>query len=332
MKMRSRKVLVSLLLVALAIITMVGVSQGAEKTYVMRIAHSMPTTHGYHNWATKFEEELSKRIGDRVKVQIFPNAQLGTETEYLQQLSMGTLQASILGRHSQIDPRLDVLNLPFIFRDTEHKDIVLRQGREIQNKLDNILLEHGYVNLGWGELGFRYITTKDTPVYSAKDLVGLDIRVPNVPSWLTAFKAWGANPTPLDFSEVYSALQQGVVDAQENPSEIIYSSNFYEVQKYLSMTQHASIPCQFLVSESFWNTLPDDIKTALKEAAKISRDYQVQKTREANQNLIGSLEKEGMILIKDVDKESFKAGAEKAYEEYISKYGDELINDIKNAK
>src|SRR5690606_11734335 len=163
-------------------------------------------------------------------------AQLGTETEYLESMQLGTLDGAIMGRHGQIDPRLDVLNLPMIFSGDAHVDAVLHSDSEIRKQLEDILYEKGFKVLAWGELGFRHITTNGKEVRTAADLQGIDIRVPNVQPWLTAFRAWGANPTPLPFEEVYSALQQGVMSAQENPPENIFTSKFYEVQKTMSLT------------------------------------------------------------------------------------------------
>jgi len=244
-------------------------------------------------------------------------------------MKIGSIEGTILGRHAQIDIRLEVVNLPFVLDDDEHEDLVLRSGNEIEHKLNNIFLEHGYVCLGWGVLGFRHITTKDRAIRKADDLKGISIRIPNNPLWIPAFQAWGASPTPLDFSELYSALQQGVIDAQENPPEIIYNSKFYEVQKYLNLTSHANIPSQFLVSVNFWNKLPEDLKKSIEEAAIVARDYHVKLAREANANLVDELEKQGMTIIRDVDRESFYEGGQKAYDAYIANSGAELINDIR---
>jgi TRAP-type C4-dicarboxylate transport system substrate-binding protein len=194
------------------------------------------------------------------------------------------------------------------------------------------MLEKGFKVLGWGELGFRYITTKDKPIRKAEDLKGVDIRVPNVEPWLVAFRAWGANPTPMDFAELYSALQQGVVTAQENPPEIIYTSKFYEVQKQLSLTEHANIPSQFVLSKAYFDKLPEDLKGPIMEAARISRDAQVAATREANAKLVAELEKAGMTVIRDVDKDSFRAGAQEAYAKYEKQIGKDLIEAVQNAK
>ena len=130
----------------------------AQQPVVMRIAHAMPTTHGYHNWAERFREELKKTAGNRIDVRIFPNAQLGKETEYIEGMKLGTIDGAIFGRHGQIDPRLDVLNLPMIYRDDAHVERYCRNS-PVQMQIDQIMYERGFKVLGWGELGFRHVTT-----------------------------------------------------------------------------------------------------------------------------------------------------------------------------
>lgn len=303
----------------------------AQKTITLRIAHAMPETHGYHIWATAFKEALNQLAPGQFDVQIFPNAQLGSETEYLETMKFGSIDGAVLGRHGQVDPRLEVLNLPMIYRDAKHVDAVLRSDSAVQKQLDAIMYDHGYKVLGWGELGFRAITSNDRPIHKAADLAGLDIRVPNVQPWLVAFKAWGANPTPLDFSEVYSALQQGVVDAQENPVEIILTSRFYEVQNTISLTDHAYIPSEFLLSKRSWEKLPAELQSVVQKAADIGRDKQVDNTRKANAAMIAQLKANGMNIVTDVDKESFRAGAEEAYRKYEGSIGKDLIKAVQEA-
>lgn len=322
----------SMVLATVATITLVTGANAQAQTVVMRMAHAMPTTHGYHIWAEKFREELKKLIGDKVDVKIFPNAQLGKETEYIEGMKLGTIDGTVFGRHGQIDPRLDVLNLPMIYRDDAHVDAVLRRNNPVQHQLDQIMYDKGIKVLGWGELGFRHITTRNTPINKASDLKGVDIRVPNVEPWLVAFRAWGANPTPIDFSELYSALQQGVVKAQENPPEIIFTSKLYEVQKYISLTSHANIPSQMVLSRSYWEKLPKDLQEAVMKAASISRDEQVRLAREANVKLVDELAKKGMTVVRDVDRASFEAGAMESYAKFEDKIGKDLIKAVREAK
>lgn len=299
---------------------------------VLRIAHVMPTAHSWHQWVLDFQDELEARVPGRVDVRVFPSAQLGSETEYLEGIKLGTISGAVMGRHGQIDPRLEVLNLPMIYRDDEHVDIVLRSGSPLNDRLDAIMYENGYKVLGWGELGFRHVTTRGKAVRQASDLQGIDIRVPNVEPWLIAFRAWGANPTPMDFSELYSALQQGVIDAQENPPEIIYTSRFYEVQDHLNLTGHANIPAQFVLGTQVWESLPADLQEAVMEAATASRDRQVASTRAANARLVADLKASGMTVISDVDKESFAAGALEAYAQFEDRIGKDLIEAVRDAR
>jgi TRAP-type transport system periplasmic protein len=330
--MMINKLRCSFLLALFAALTMVSAVSVQAQTVVLRIAHAMPTTHGYQIWAEKFRDELKKLVGDRVDVKIYPNAQLGKETEYIEGMKLGTIDGAVFGRHGVIDPRLDVLNLPMIYRDDAHVDAVLRRNNPVQKQLDQIMYDKGFKVLGWGELGFRHITTQSAPVRKASDLKGVDIRVPNVEPWLIAFRAWGANPTPIDFSELYSALQQGVVKAQENPPEIVFTSKLYEVQKYLSLTSHANIPSQMVLARSVWEKLPKDVQDAVMKAASISRDVQVQLTREANAKLVGELEKKGMIIVRDVDRASFEAGAQQSYTKFEGIIGKDLIKAVREAK
>lgn len=309
----------SMLLATVAAITLVSGATAQAQTVVMRIAHAMPTTHGYHIWAEKFRDELNKLVGNRVDVKVFPNAQLGKETEYIEGMKLGTIDGTVFGRHGQIDPRLDVLNLPMIYRDDAHVDAVLRRNNPVQQQIDQIMYDKGIKVLGWGELGFRHITTRNTPVNKASDLKGVDIRVPNVEPWLVAFRAWGANPTPIDFSELYSALQQGVVKAQENPPEIIFTSKLFEVQKYLNLTSHANIPSEMVLGRAYWEKLPKDLQEAVMKAASISRDEQVRLAREANAKLVDELAKKGMTVVRDVDRASFEAGAMESYVKFEDK-------------
>lgn len=319
-------------LLATAAILVAGVSAAfAQDTVTIRFAHAMPATHSYEKWVNDFADELERLAPGQFEIISYPSAQLGTETEYLEGIKFGTIEGAVMGRHGQIDQRLEVLNLPMIYRDAAHVDAVLRSGGAVQQELDQIMYENGYQVLGWGELGFRDITTKGVPIRKASDLQGISIRVPNVEPWLIAFREWGANPTPLDFSELYSALQQGVVDAQENPPEIVVTSRLNEVQDTLSLTEHASIPSQMVISTRVWEGLSEERQAAVMEAATISRDKQVASTREVNEGLVAKLSEQGMTIVDDVDRESFRAGAEVSWKAFEDRIGADLIANVQAA-
>ena len=328
---RTLRILSAALLAASALAATATVA-AAQKKVVIRIAHNMPESHSYSVWMSKFKQVLEEKVPGRIDVKVFPAAQLGNETEYIESMNLGTLDGAIMGRHGQIEPRLDVLNLPMIFRDEAHLDAVLHTQNDVRKRLEDMLYERGFKVLAWGELGFRHITTNGKEVRTAADLKGIDIRVPNVQPWLTAFRAWGANPTPLPFEEVYSALQQGVMSAQENPPENIFTSKFHEVQRTLSITSHANIPSEFMLARKFWEKLPDDLKGALLEAAQAGSKLQVAEARKANNELIATLEKAGLKIIRDVDRESFRAGAEESYKASEKTIGRDLIDAVLQVK
>ncbi len=320
-----------LLLTALAIITCLGFQPSANAApIVLRIAHGMAPDHSYQKWLDDFTQLLKAKVGDRVEIKVFPAAQLGTETQYLENMKLGALDGAVLGRHGEVDIRLDVLNLPLIFKDAAHVDKVLRSGGPLEKHFNDILLSKGYVNLGWGELGFREITS-NVPIHNVNDLQGLTIRVPNAPVLVAAFKAWGANPVALDLSEVYTGLRTGVVKAQENPPETIYKNKYYEVQKYLSMTDHSTIVNQFLISKKKWDTLPKDIQEAMLEVGRVSRDNHVKFVRQANADMVIELEKQGMTVVRDVDRSTFTAGAKAVQDQFSDKFGADVIQSIVDA-
>lgn len=316
------------ILTMLSLVVLIGAIYGlsgseaasSQQQVVLRVAHSMPLEHGFHKWAEKFAEELKARVGDRVEVKIFPAAQLGSETQYLEAMKLGGLDGAILGRHGEVDPRLDILNLPFLFKDEGHVNKILRSGGDLERRFNDMLLAKGYMNLGWGVIGFREVTSNQ-PIRSAGDLKGINIRIPNTPVLLAAFKSWGANPVVLDISEVYTALQTGVVHAEENPPEMIFTRKFFEVQKYITMTNHANIVSEFLLSKRIWDTLPPDLQQAIMEAGRVSRDYQVNYMVKANEDLVAELGKKGMTIIRDVDRSSFLPGAKEVQAQFATKFG-----------
>lgn len=332
------KKVLSLMLVLVFLVSLAGCGGGNKSAapnapaakISIRIAHAKPLDDSFHKWAEKFAEELKARVGDKVEVQIFPNSQLGSESQMLDSMKMGTLSAAVVGRHGEIDPKLDVINLPFIFKDTATFDKILRSGGPLEKKFNDMLLAKGFVNLGWGEIGFRSITS-NKPIRHVADLQGINIRVPNTATLVTAFKAWGANPTVVDFSELNTALRTNVVQAQENPPELIYVSKLYEVQKYFNITEHANLPGQFLVSKKFWDTLPPDIQKAMIEAGKVSSDYEVKLNRQRNADLVAELEKKGMTIVRDVDREEFIKVVRPTYAQFNDKFGADLIQAMVDA-
>ena len=236
-----------------------SVSSNVDTDLVVKVAHASSEESSTQVVCEAFKEKLEELSDGKITVQIYPNATLGSEAEMVESLQMGTLDAGTFGRHSAIDKKLDVLNLPFLFESDEQVEKVLRgeEGKTIREKLNSIMADNGIVALGWYETGFREITS-NKKIESLDDLNGLLIRTPSTDTLIKSFQAWGAAPTAVDLSELYTSLKTGVVDAQENPYQLIYSNKLYEVQKYLCVTNHLTIPNQLVFSEKVWREYTTD--------------------------------------------------------------------------
>lgn len=259
-----------------------GCGRRTEEHIDLKIAHASSENSTTQIVCEAFAEKTVELLGeDRISVSIYPNATLGTEAEMVEALQMGTLDAGTFGRHSAIDARMEILNLPFLFESDEHVKAVLRdeEGEPIRKKLNSISEENGIVMLGWYETGFREITS-NREITSINDLNGLLIRTPSTDTLIKSFHAWGASPTAVDLAELYSALQSKVVDAQENPLQLIMTNNLFEVQDFICISNHLTIPNQLAFSKKVWDTYPNDVKEALLEAGRyaceVGGDYNVQ--------------------------------------------------------
>jgi tripartite ATP-independent transporter DctP family solute receptor len=250
-----------------------GQSLAAEKT-VLKFAGVNNTTHpcirAINEKFTPVVKELSK---GRIEVQVFDNSQLGGERDLMEQLQTGVLHMSyispVLGA---IDPAINVIDLPFLFNDETHVDEVLDSS--IGLDLLQGLPSKGLIPLGYFENGFRVVTNSRRPINTLEDLKGLKIRTPEAPISVAIFSALGANVTPLSFAELYSALQQQVVDGQENAYNTVTSSRFFEVQKYVAETKHMWGCFVILASARWWNRLDQNLRDAIAEAAKQASRYQ----------------------------------------------------------
>lgn len=279
----------------------------------IKIAHASSEDSATQVVCKSFAIRAKDLLGDKVEVRVYPNATLGSEAEMVESLQMGTLDAGTFGRHSAIDKKLDVINLPFLFRDDEHVAKVLRgeEGKEVRNKINSMIEKKNIIVIGWYETGFREITS-NRKIANTDDLKGLLIRTPSTDTLLKSFKIWGASPTAVDLSELYTSLQSGVVDAQENPYQLIASNKLYEVQKYLCVTDHLTIPNQIVFSKKIWDNYPDYVKKALLEAGKVASDAGAKYNNERNNSLLNELSKK--MTVSKMDPDSIEQMRKDAYE------------------
>jgi len=304
----------------------------AQEPIPVRLAYVTQTTHSFGAGARAFIEKLSELTGDRYKVQEFPAGALGGERENIEQLQIGALEASVTtsGVLANFVPALGVVDVPFLFRDFDHAHAVLdgEIGDELIRKLEPI----GIMGLGWGESGFRQLYNNLRSVKSPQDLQGIKIRTMEVQEHILAFQALGAKPTAIAFPEVFTALQQGTVDAAEGPAQTMLSNKFYEVQKYLSFTNHLYAGSMFLMSKNFFDRLPAEDQAAFRTAAKFASDAQREFVINGEEEVVRKLKALGVVVNRDVDTSAFDEALKPAYEKYAEKFGADVLARIKNVK
>ena len=242
----------------------------------------------------KFAAEVGKLSGDKMKVRAFGAATLGSDLQ-MQQALLGGAQEMMVGSTATlvgIVPEMAIWDTPFLFNNAEEADAVLDGpvGEKVMAKLE----EKGLVGLVYWENGFRNLTNSRRPVTSLEDMDGIRLRVMQNNVFLDSFKALGANAVPMAFSELFTALETRTVDGQENPYNTILSSKFYEVQKYLTVTNHVYSPWIVLVSKKYWDGLSKDEQKVLLDAAKKSRDFERKDTRAEADKALADLRAKGM--------------------------------------
>jgi len=321
-----------LLLVVMVIVVAGNWSTQAMAQVVARLGHGGSDTHPFHIWSVKFAEEAAKLSNGRLKVQVFPNSQLGKERDMAEALLLGTLEMCVVGTGTVLPvwvPEIGVLDAPFIYRDFDHFYKVQdgAVGAELKAKLEAKGMKH----LGWADIGARDMTNNKRPITKPADMVGLKMRVPDSKVYVTMMKALGATVVPVNFAELYMALQQGVADGQENPPTTIRSMNYWEVQKYLSLTDHIYSGASGLVSTKWLAAQPPDLRAAIERAGRLATEYTRPWVREDNQKSMEFLKSKG-IVVNAVDKEAFRKATEVVYTDMADVYPPDLVRRIRDTR
>ena len=256
--------------------------------------------------ADKFKELLEKRSGGRYTVKVFHSKSIGNETEILQQVQMNTIQLAVVtgGPFDTFDPIVRVINYPFLFKNTEQVDKVLDGpiGQAILKDLESV----GFKGLAFSENGFRNLTNNRRPVKSAADVKGLKIRVMASTLHKAIWQALGANPTPMPWP-IYTELEQGVIDGQENPLWVMEVYKFYEIQKYMTLTRHVYSPHIDVASLNWWQTLKPADRQLIRQAMVDAARFQREDNRAKNAARLKFLKEKGMIVEEHPDIASFRA-------------------------
>ncbi|HSF03224.1 MAG TPA: TRAP transporter substrate-binding protein [Solirubrobacterales bacterium] len=279
--------------------------------------------------ANEFAERANQRLqaeGLDYEVVTFGSSQLGGDQELLQKLRLGTVDFALPSTvMSSVVDEFGVFEMPYLVKDREHMRRI--EAEVFWPQLAPKAEAQGYGVLAVWENGFRHITNNARPIEKPEDLRGIKLRVPQGTWRVKMFQAYGANPTPMSFSEVFVALQTGVLDGQENPFAQIYSAKFQEVQDYLSLTGHVYTPAYVLVGKQRFERLPEEVRTVLGETAKETQGFVYDKAAELDEDLLTKL-KEGGMQVNEADKDAFIAASRPIYEEFASEVevGKELID------
>ncbi|TDY65007.1 tripartite ATP-independent transporter DctP family solute receptor [Aminivibrio pyruvatiphilus] len=295
-----------------------------------KFAHSGSLEHQYQIGAEQFKKLVEEKSGGEMKVIIFPQAQLGGERDLAEGVRMGTIEMSSVaaGNMAGFVPELQVFGVPFLFQTREQVYSVI--DGPVGKDLADIMLGKGFVNLSIWEVGFRNITNNIRPVKTPDDMKGLKIRVQESKIWIEFMKSLGAVATPIPFGELYTALQQKVVDGQENPVATIYSMKFYEVQKYLSLTGHTYEPALVVANPKWFNGLDPKHQAILKEAAMEAAVFQRQKLAELDRERFEVIRKAGVEVEENPDKAAFAKATEDLHKVLADSVPEALVQKIKD--
>ncbi|GAX89821.1 TRAP transporter substrate-binding protein [Effusibacillus lacus] len=334
--------------ISLAMLSITGCSQSAsngsgqknntaapteeKKQIVLKLGHGTATNSLYHAGSVKFKELVEAKTNGQIKVEVYSDGTIGHDKELIDFMKTGgAVQMGMLGVEplTTIEPKLKVVNLPYLFtdRETAYKVLDGELGAEMVASLPK---KQGLRVLAYFENGFRHLTNSKREILTPEDVKGLKIRTPQSPVSLSIFKALGANPTPMAFGEVFPALEQKVIDGQENPLSLIFSAKFYEVQKHVALTGHMYSPMVLAISEAVWSKLTPEQQKAVQEAANEARDYERKLSAEQEADLVKKIEAAG-VKISRPDVSKFKEATKNVHLEFDNEYGADFYEKLMKA-
>ncbi|GIL06725.1 MAG: hypothetical protein AMXMBFR72_25510 [Betaproteobacteria bacterium] len=264
--------------------------------------------------AEEFAKRANAKLGDKAKVVVYGSSQLGGDKELLQKLKLGTVDMALPSTvmSSEAD-MFGVFEMPYLVKDREHMKRIERE--VFWSKLAPEAEKKGLKVIAVWENGYRHITNNKRPINTPDDLKGIKLRVPEGKWRVKMFQTYGANPSPMKFSEVFTALQTGVMDGQENPFTQIFSAKFQEVQKYLSLTGHVYTPAYVTVGAKKWASLPADVRKILEDTAKETQAFVYEKAAKDDEELLGKIKAAG-VAVNAPNKDAFIAASKPVYDEF----------------
>lgn len=302
----------------------------SEKEMNLKMSVTVSDTSTWYKAAEKFANEVKENTDGRIKISIYPNEQLsnGDSGKAVESLAKGTIDLTYNSTiiYSILNEKLGVLSAPFLFKNLEEVDEKLAgEGGE---KIKDILRDFGVEPLGFAQNGFRQVTNSVKEIKTPADIEGLKMRIPGITMYTDLWTTLGANPTTMSFSEVFTSLQQGTIDGQENPIDVIHSSKLNEVQKYMTMWNYSYDPLVLGMNKKLFESLSDADKEIIQTAADNANKFQIEEARKLEEEQIKALGEAGMQIYYPTDEEmaAFKEAAQPIYDQYKEIWGEDLLN------
>ncbi len=331
--MKRAGVLIAAVALSLLVSLVVPGSAGAQQPIVIKLGNVQATADIVQTGLKKFADLVAERTKGQIQVQIFPASQLGTEQELLEGVQLGTVHMfeGSTGAVGRFLPDLEAFAAPYIWRDLDHMLKVVR-GPIGQELAERLVKAKGMRVLDFGWLfGNRYLTTKNKAIYKPEDLKGMKIRVQPTAIYLETIKAMGANPTTMDFKEVYLGLQSGVIDGQENPPFVIYNNKFFEVQKFLMLTAHITQNQAIVINDKFYQGLSPEYRKILTEAAIEAGNFQNDLVLKSEKADLDRLKEKGMTIVQP-DVKAFREATKDVWKKVSEKWEPGLYERIQAVK
>ena len=303
--------------------------------YIIKFSHVVSPDTPKGKAADYFAKRVEELSHGKIKVEVYPNAQLGKDKVVLRKMKFNAIQmaAPSFSKFTGLVPQLGLFDLPFLFKDENHLHKVL--DGEVGKKLMDMVTKKGYVALAYWDNGFKELTDSKRPLIKPDDFRGLKFRVMSSKVLIEQFKALGAIPVVLPFSEVYSALQQGVVDGEENTISNIYTKKFYKVQRYMTISNHGYLGYLVVMSKKFWQKLPNDLKAVIKQAIKDATAKERVWAKELNNEQLNKIKeyakKTGKLEIDYLtseEKKLWKKRLRTIYPKFYNTIGKDLIEKV----
>ena len=310
----ARRTLLARLAAASCAAVALGAAPVAFAQTEIKLGHVGEPGSLFQKSADEFAKRANAKLGGKAKVVTYGSSQLGGDSEMIQKLKLGTIDMALPSTvmSSQVD-LFGVFEMPYIVKNRQHMAKIEKE--VFWAKLAPEAEKKGLKVIAVWENGERHITNNKRPIKAPADLAGIKLRVPEGKWRVKMFQAYGANPSPMKFSELFTALQTGVMDGQENPFTQIYSAKLHEVQKYLSLSGHVYTPAYLTVGKAKWESLPADVRKTLEDTAKETQAYVYETAAKDDAELLGKIKAAG-VQVNEVDKDAFIAASRPIYEEF----------------